>query len=114
MDRQQHSNGHFDAIIVAIGTCGEPQMPNILNREKFQGEMFHTSQLRETQATGKSIIVVGGYEDRGAGIAEALEFAAATNASKTCILVSVSLLSLIVSNHTPALANVLNISAIKD
>jgi cation diffusion facilitator CzcD-associated flavoprotein CzcO len=36
------SNGHFDGIIVAIGTCGEPKIPHIPNRENHQGERRFT------------------------------------------------------------------------
>jgi len=40
------SNGVFEGIIAAVGTCGEPRMPHMPGVEKFSGEIYHSSQLR--------------------------------------------------------------------
>lgn len=39
------SLGHFDGLIAAIGTCGDPKMPHIPGMEKFKGEIYHSSDL---------------------------------------------------------------------
>lgn len=39
------SNGRFDGIVAAIGTCGTPAMPSFDEQDKFQGEVYHSSQL---------------------------------------------------------------------
>jgi cation diffusion facilitator CzcD-associated flavoprotein CzcO len=76
------SNGRFDGIIAAIGTCGDPKMPHIPGQEKFKGEIYHSSQLTGKDVKGKKIIIIGG----GASAVEALEFAAVEEAAKTYIL----------------------------
>jgi cation diffusion facilitator CzcD-associated flavoprotein CzcO len=76
------SNGRFDGIIAAVGTCGDPKMPHIPGQERFEGEIYHSSQLTGKDAKGKKIIIIGG----GASAVEALEFAAAEDAAKTYIL----------------------------
>jgi cation diffusion facilitator CzcD-associated flavoprotein CzcO len=76
------SNGRFDGIIAAVGTCGDPKMPHIPGQEQFKGEIYHSSQLTGKDAKGKKIIIIGG----GASAVEALEFAAAEDAAKIYIL----------------------------
>ncbi|KAF3359636.1 hypothetical protein VDGD_07888 [Verticillium dahliae] len=76
------SNGRFEGIIGAVGTCGEPKMPKVDGIEKFQGPVYHSSQLTGKSAKGKKVAVIGG----GASAVEALEFAAAEDADKTYIL----------------------------
>lgn len=76
------SNGRFDGIIAAIGTCGDPKMVQIKGQEKFQGDIFHSSELDGKDAKGKKILVIGG----GASAIEALEFATHGEADKTYIL----------------------------
>ena len=39
------SNGHFDGLVCAIGTCGDPKMPHIPGMDKFKGEVYHSSEL---------------------------------------------------------------------
>ena len=39
------SNGRFDGVISAIGTCGEPKMPKMTGMDKFQGSIYHSSDL---------------------------------------------------------------------
>ena len=39
------ANGRFEGIIAAIGTCGDPKMPQIDGMDRFNGEIYHSSQL---------------------------------------------------------------------
>ena len=76
--------GHFDGVIAAVGTCGEPKMPALSGQEKFKGAVIHSSELTadHVDAKGKRILVVGG----GASAVEAVEFAVKTGAASTSIL----------------------------
>ncbi|KIK70529.1 hypothetical protein GYMLUDRAFT_32559 [Collybiopsis luxurians FD-317 M1] len=74
--------GKFDGIIAAIGTCGDSKMPHIPGQEKFQGQIYHSSELDGKDARGKKVIVIGG----GASAVEALEFTSAAKAEKTFVL----------------------------
>ncbi|KAF2458970.1 hypothetical protein BDY21DRAFT_300824 [Lineolata rhizophorae] len=76
------SNGRFDGVIAAIGTCGDPKMPHIPGMEEFKGEICHSSDLDGRQAKGKKVIVIGG----GASAVEALEFVASEDAEITNVL----------------------------
>ncbi|KAK6857723.1 baeyer-Villiger monooxygenase [Apiospora arundinis] len=76
------SYGHFEGLIAAVGTCGEPKMPHLDGMEKFKGDTFHSSQLTGKSAKDKTMIVIGG----GASAVEALEFAAAEGAKKVYIV----------------------------
>jgi len=76
------SNGRFDGIIAAIGTCGDPKMPHVPGQEKFKGEIYHSSDLDGKHAKGKKVIVIGG----GASAVEALEFVASEDAVQTSVL----------------------------
>lgn len=76
------SNGRFDGIIAAVGTCGDAKMPHMPGMEKFKGEIYHSSDLTGKEAKGKNMIIIGG----GASAVEALEFAAHEEAKKTYIL----------------------------
>lgn len=76
------SNGCFDGIIAAVGTCGDPSAPHITNQESFKGEVYHSSQLTGKEAEGKNVVIIGG----GASAVEALEFATAAHAAHTTIL----------------------------
>jgi thioredoxin reductase len=76
------SNGRFDGVIAAIGTCGDPKVPHVPGMEKFKGEVYHSSQLDGKEAKGKKVIVIGG----GASAVEALEFLAHKNAKHTNVL----------------------------
>lgn len=76
------SNGTFEGIIAAIGTCGAVKMPHISGMEKFKGEIHHSSKLSGRDAKGKKMIVIGG----GASAIEALEFANHEEAEKISIL----------------------------
>jgi hypothetical protein len=76
------SNGRFDGVIAAVGTCGDAKMAHITGQEKFKGEIYHSSDLTGKDAKGKTMIIVGG----GASAVEGLEFAAHEDAAKTYIL----------------------------
>lgn len=78
------SNGRFDGVIAAIGTCGEPKNATVKGEDKFKGHIYHSSQLdgKEQDAKGKNVIVIGG----GASAIEAMEFVTAAGAKKTYIL----------------------------
>lgn len=41
------SNGRYEGLIAAIGTCGEPKMVNFDGSDKFKGEIVHSSKLDE-------------------------------------------------------------------
>ncbi|KAF2108401.1 hypothetical protein BDV96DRAFT_264983 [Lophiotrema nucula] len=76
------SNGRFDGVIAAVGTCGDPKMPKLPGQEHFKGEIYHSSQLDGKTAKGKKVAIIGG----GASAVEALEFVAASDAEHTNIL----------------------------
>ncbi|KAF2687598.1 FAD/NAD(P)-binding domain-containing protein [Lentithecium fluviatile CBS 122367] len=76
------SNGRFDGVVAAVGTCGDAKMPSLPNQAKFKGEIYHSSQLDGKSAKGKKVAVIGG----GASAVEALEFVAAENAEHTYVL----------------------------
>ncbi|KAH8680504.1 hypothetical protein BX600DRAFT_77 [Xylariales sp. PMI_506] len=76
------SNGRFEGLIAAVGTCGEPKMPSMSGMEKYKGEVYHSSQLTGKDAKGKTMLIIGG----GASAVEALEFAAEEGCKKTYIL----------------------------
>ena len=72
-------------MIAAIGTCGDPKMPHIPGQEKFEGQIYHSSNLTGKDIKGKRMLVVGG----GASAVEAVEFAVSQQAAKTSILARV-------------------------
>jgi hypothetical protein len=76
------SNGRFDGVIAAIGTCGDPKMPILPGQEHFKGEICHSSQLDGKSAKGKKVVIIGG----GASAVEALEFVASEKAQHTTVL----------------------------
>ena len=39
------SQGRFDGLIAAVGTCGDPKMPTLPGMDDFNGEIYHSSQL---------------------------------------------------------------------
>ncbi|KAL8728747.1 MAG: hypothetical protein Q9181_005232 [Wetmoreana brouardii] len=76
------SLGHFDGILAAVGTCGDPKVPHLPNQEAFKGEIYHSSRLDGKTAAGKKILIIGG----GASAVEALEFVVHTDAASTYVL----------------------------
>lgn len=78
------SNGLFDGIILAVGTCGDPKIPHIPGQEDFKGEIHHSSKLDGKNAEGKKVAIIGG----GASAVEALEFVASSGAEKAASVLS--------------------------
>lgn len=94
------SNGRFDGLIAAVGTCGDPKRkstaaisecpfantlftePHIPGMENYRGPVYHSSQLTGKSAKGKTMVVIGG----GASAVEALEYASDEEAAKVYIL----------------------------
>ncbi|KAB8346150.1 hypothetical protein FH972_023196 [Carpinus fangiana] len=76
------SNGRFDGVIAAIGTCGDPKAPHIPGQEKFKGEIYHSSELDGKDVRGKRVLIIGG----GASAVEALEFVDNSQAKETKVL----------------------------
>ena len=76
------SNGRFDGVIAAVGTCGGPKMPHMPGQENYRGDIFHSSRLDGKSAEGKKILIVGG----GASAVEALEWAVNTKAAQIKVL----------------------------
>ena len=76
------SNGRFDGIIAAIGSCGAPKMPRLPGQESFKGDVVHSSQLDNLKGKGKSVLIVGG----GASAVEALEWAVNNEAAEIKVL----------------------------
>ena len=76
------SNGRFDGVIAAIGTCGDPKTPHIPGQEKFKEQIYHSSDLDGKPAKDKKVLIIGG----GASAVEALEFVDQANAAHTSVL----------------------------
>lgn len=76
------SNGRFDGIIAAVGSCGAPKMPHLPGQEEFKGPMFHSSKLDGNDVKGKRVLIIGG----GASAVEALEFVVNNGAAKIDVL----------------------------
>ena len=76
------SNGRFDGVVAAVGSCGDPKMPPIPGQENFKGEVYHSSRLDGKTAQGKKVLIIGG----GASAVEALEFVVHTGAKSTSVL----------------------------
>ncbi|KAK0721952.1 hypothetical protein B0T26DRAFT_749419 [Lasiosphaeria miniovina] len=60
------TNGHFEGIIAAIGTCGEPKMPQLPGLADYKGPVYHSSDLTGKPAKGKTMVVIGGGASAGA------------------------------------------------
>lgn len=85
------SNGRFDGVLAAIGTCGAPKVPHIDGQEKFKGDIYHSSELDGKSVKGKKVLIIGG----GASAVEALEFVDKQEAAETKVLARVSTLDLL-------------------
>ncbi|EIN10544.1 FAD/NAD(P)-binding domain-containing protein [Punctularia strigosozonata HHB-11173 SS5] len=91
------SDGPFDAVIVTVGTCGEPMrvgfpgMPKSegadnekeSHEETFGGPVIHSSELDEIELSGKNVVVIGS----GASGVEAVE-TALSKAAKHAVIVA--------------------------
>ncbi|KAJ5679962.1 hypothetical protein N7462_008206 [Penicillium macrosclerotiorum] len=82
INQDEDQYGQFDGVVAAVGVCGDPQMPTLPNQDKFQGQIFHSSNLDGKDAKGKKILIVGG----GASAIEALEFAVKSGAAEIDVL----------------------------
>lgn len=76
------SNGRFDGVMAAVGSCGDPKIPHMPGQENFKGEIYHSSKLDGKTAQGKKVLIIGG----GASAVEALEFVVHTGAKSTSVL----------------------------
>ncbi|KAF2153990.1 FAD/NAD(P)-binding domain-containing protein [Myriangium duriaei CBS 260.36] len=76
------TNGRFDGVIAAIGSCGDAKMPHLPGQEKFKGEIYHSSELDGKHVKGKDVLIIGG----GASAIEAMEFVAKNDVNKVKIL----------------------------
>jgi len=77
------SNGYFDGIISAIGTCGDLHTPEIPQQDVFEGNILHSTALATQDMKNKSVLIVGG----GASAVEALEYACDRGAKTVKVLV---------------------------
>ncbi|KAL9106886.1 MAG: hypothetical protein Q9227_008134 [Pyrenula ochraceoflavens] len=76
------SHGRFEGVMPCIGSCGAPNSPTLPGENKFEGTIFHSSELDGKDAKDKNVLIVGG----GASAVEALEFAVKNGARSTSIL----------------------------
>lgn len=79
------TNGYFDGLVAAVGTCGDVYAPTLPNQHSFKGQVIHSSELRRKAVKGKNVLIVGG----GASAVEALEFACDNGASSVKVLARV-------------------------
>lgn len=77
-----NSDEKFDGIIAAIGSCGDPKVPHVPGREKFKGQIYHSSELDGKDVKDKTVLIIGG----GASAIEAMEFTTKEKAKKAKIL----------------------------
>ncbi|GAA5880809.1 hypothetical protein JCM1840_003289 [Sporobolomyces johnsonii] len=74
--------GVFDAIICAVGTCGEPKLIKLDGQDSFRGEILHSSQLDNADLKDKKVVIVGS----GASGVEAAELAVQKEAKDIIVL----------------------------
>ena len=79
------SNGYFDGLVAAVGTCGDVYAPKIAGQGFFDGQVIHSSQLKRETVEGKKVLIVGG----GASAVEALEFSCDNGAASAKVLARV-------------------------
>lgn len=78
------AEGLFDAVVVAIGTCGPPERVAFKGRDTFTGTMVHSSELDRVDWNAKRVAVLGG----GASAVEALELAVQSGCATPAVLVT--------------------------
>lgn len=72
----------FDHVVICNGVFSKPHIPQINGREKFEGEMIHSSQFTNKEMiSGKRVAVVGG----GKSALDCASFAGEYAASSTLI-----------------------------
>ncbi|GAA5990643.1 hypothetical protein JCM10908_003167 [Rhodotorula pacifica] len=74
--------GIFDAVVCALGTCGDPKMVEIEGQDDFGGQIIHSSQLDEAQLKGKKVVIIGS----GASGVESAELAVSKGAKSIDLL----------------------------
>ncbi|KAI5479695.1 dimethylaniline monooxygenase (N-oxide forming) [Pseudohyphozyma bogoriensis] len=74
--------GIFDAVVVAVGTCGTPKRGSIPGVDSFHGDVLHSSELDNAQLEGKKVVIVGS----GASGVEAAELAVEKKAKSAVVL----------------------------
>lgn len=79
------SNGYFDGLVAAVGTCGDVYAPKIAGQGFFGGQVIHSSELKRETVEGKKVLIVGG----GASAVEALEFSCDNGAASAKVLARV-------------------------
>lgn len=79
------SNGYFDGLVAAVGTCGDVYAPTIAGQDSFKGKVLHSSELERNALKGKDVLIIGG----GASAVEALEFACDNGAKTVKVLARV-------------------------
>ncbi|KZV98830.1 FAD/NAD(P)-binding domain-containing protein [Exidia glandulosa HHB12029] len=72
----------FDAVIVAVGTCGSPRREILPHADQFAGTVVHSSELDGEALRGKNVVVVGG----GSSGIEAVETAVSHGAGDVHIV----------------------------
>ncbi|KAJ5779877.1 hypothetical protein N7457_007597 [Penicillium paradoxum] len=82
INNDESQYGRFDGILATVGVCGDPKMPPLPSQEKFEGQIYHSSELDGKDAKGKKVLIVGG----GASAIEALEFAVKNGAAEIDVL----------------------------
>jgi dimethylaniline monooxygenase (N-oxide forming) len=64
----------FDAVIIAVGTCGKRTMPGIPGMTEFKGQLCHSSKMDTIPLSkgtaAKDIVVIGS----GASAVEAVDY----------------------------------------
>ncbi|KAL8279238.1 hypothetical protein RQP46_008275 [Phenoliferia psychrophenolica] len=75
-------DGVFDAVVVAIGTCGTPKMSEIPGQDRFGGTVLHSSHLDDAELEGKKVVIIGS----GASGVEAAELCVAKKAKQAVVL----------------------------
>jgi len=78
------TDGPYDAVIVNVGTCGEPMLIDFEGAEQFTGKIVHSSQLDEVDLEGKKVVIVGS----GASGVEAAELAVNKNAEGKVVMLA--------------------------
>ncbi|KAM0746939.1 FAD/NAD(P)-binding domain-containing protein [Meredithblackwellia eburnea MCA 4105] len=75
-------DGIFDAVLLAVGTCGKPKMVEFKNQSSFHGHVLHSSQLDNADLEGKKVVIIGS----GASGVEAAELCVEKNAKLAVVL----------------------------
>ncbi|BGP05362.1 Baeyer-Villiger monooxygenase [Rhodotorula toruloides] len=74
--------GVFDAVVCALGTCGDPKLVELEGQDSFAGQIVHSSQLDDADLEGKKVVIIGS----GASGVEAAELAVAKKAGDVVML----------------------------